>query len=161
MFYLTDYLPIQEIFHPDYFKYFKDHTSWNEGKINRHLATWVPGYFLETFRELRKVFGPMYINNWHAGGDIKNAGKRLRIFQRAGIVYGEQVGAAMSSHYGSNGTADFHCNAEPQEVFGYIMENPEDFPHIYRMEHFEITPTWNHIETCSKRPTPRIKVFKP
>lgn len=161
MFYLCDNLPIQEVFHPDYFDYFKMYTGWSEEKINKHLASWIPDHFLVTFTELRKTFGPLYYNNWHKGGFLRNSGKRMRPFNRNGQAFGEQKGAYLSSHYESNGTGDAHfINATPEEVQLYIMENPEDFPFIYRMEHVSITPTWNHIETAIKRDG-EILLFQP
>jgi hypothetical protein len=158
---LTNHLPIQEFFHPDYFDYFKNHTSMTPKEIEEHLATWVQPHFLTTFTQLRQHFGPCYLNNWHASGVIRNAGKRMRPFVRKGIGYGEQVGAFLSSHYESNGASDCHFTREdPKSVQEYILANLDKFPHVYRMENAHYTETWNHIETITERLKP-INVFIP
>jgi uncharacterized protein (DUF952 family) len=157
---LSDHCPYQEFFHPDYIDYFKG-IGWNESRIFDHIKHWVNPVFIDTYESLRKRYGALYLNNWHSGGSFKNAGKRIHPFVHNGKTYGESVGAPMSSHYESNSTGDFHfVDKTPQEVQWDILNNPDRFPHIYRMESTKVTTGWLHVEAGERMPG-GIIIFSP
>jgi hypothetical protein len=92
------------------------------------------------------------INDWLWGGNFVNSGLRL--------PKGD-VGAEFSGHkFGYVGDGKFE-KSEAAEVHKMILDNPEKFPYITRMESILATPTWVHLETSSTRRDGDIKVFQP
>ena len=157
---LSAHFPYQEFFHPDYIKYFKA-IGWTEHRIFDHLKRWVNPAFIDNYESQRRRYGSLWLNDWHLGGDIRNAGKRLRPFIFNGVEYGEREGAPMSSHYESNSTGDFHYESvTPEEVQADVLHNQDDFPHLYRIEDAKLTKTWFHQE-IGERSRNGIIIFKP
>lgn len=92
------------------------------------------------------------INDWLWGGDRVNSGLR---------VPKSDFGADLSAHkFGNAGDGQFE-KTNPAEVHKMILDNPDKFPYITRMESVLATPTWVHLETDSKRRIGKIKVFQP
>ena len=92
------------------------------------------------------------INNWLWGGNFVNSGLRL--------PKGD-IGADLSAHkFGNAGDGKF-AKSPSSDVHRMIMDNPDKFPYITRMESTLATPTWLHIETSSKHRIGNIKVFQP
>lgn len=94
-------------------------------------------YALITLQRIREVFGPITVNNWHAGGAYKESG--LRSFTTS-------TGAKFSQH--RFGRA-FDCKGEktPREMADYILAHPERFPYLTTIENPDATPTWMHFDT--------------
>lgn len=94
-------------------------------------------YALITLQALRDAFGPITVNNWHAGGPYKESG--LRSFTTS-------TGAAYSQH--RFGRA-FDCKIKgvtPHEAMHYVLAHPEKFPHLTTIENPDATPTWFHFD---------------
>ncbi len=142
-------LPTQEIFHPDFFRYLENRTRWSEQKIHEYLCKGVDPRAVETFKTLRRRYGPAWMNNWHRGGGIKNAGKRLHAFGLGDKAYGQNYGALLGGHY-LDSTWDYHfSDIDALEVYNDIVANPELFPHIAELEDANCTrgntTPWLHI----------------
>lgn len=93
---------------------------------------------LMALQSVRDKFGPITINNWHAGGAFKESGARS---------FGTSTGAAYSMHrYGGA----YDCKSDsvtPAEMCAYIIKNRGEFPYITAMENPVATPTWLHIDS--------------
>ena len=144
-------LPTQEVFHPDFFRYLKNRTRWSERAIHAYLCRSVDDGLVQTFAALRKRYGPLYGNNWHTGGGIKNAGRRLHAFGVGDKTYGQNYGALLGGHY-LGGTVDWHFSRiTPLEVQADILANPDDWPHVCEMEDANYTlgktTPWLHLRT--------------
>jgi len=92
---------------------------------------------LVTLDALREKFGPLTVNNWHAGGAFKESG--LRDFTTA-------TGAKYSMHrYGGA----FDCKFQSlvtHEVYDYVLANRGEFPLITTVENVKFTATWLHFD---------------
>jgi len=100
--------------------------------------------------KLREYTGSITVNDYEWGGNFKYSGTRPYTYKK---------GAAFSSHRYGNTTDCKFKGITPLEVQTYILDNPDDYPHIVRMEDAAITKTWLHIETGFR--SGDIKVFKP
>lgn len=106
---------------------------------------------LMSLQSVRDKFGPIVVNNWHAGGAYKESG--LRAFDTS-------TGAAYSMHkFG----AAYDCKsstATPTGMFEYIITHREEFPYVTVLEDVQYTPTWLHID-CRNHNKPGIWIVKP
>lgn len=93
---------------------------------------------LMSLQSVRDKFGPITVNNWHAGGVYKESGVRSS---------GTSTGAPYSMHrYGRA----FDCKSSsvtPREMCDYILSNRKEFPYITCIENTDATPTWLHLDT--------------
>jgi hypothetical protein len=94
-------------------------------------------YLLVTLDQLREEFGPIIVNNWHAGGTFKYSGLRP-------LTGG--VGAEFSQHRFGRGSDDKPQAVTPQEMHARILAKPEKFPYLRVLEAIEATPTWVHTD---------------
>lgn len=107
---------------------------------------------LRSLQALREKFGPIIVNNWHAGGQYSESGLREQ---------GTKTGAPKSAH--KRGEA-FDCkprNVSVREMYDYILAHPSEFPLIRRLESIEATRgLWLHFDVV-EHPGAGIRVFKP
>lgn len=94
-------------------------------------------YALITLDQLRERFGPMTVNDWYWGGQFKYSG--LRPFTGG-------VGAEYSQHRFGRAFDLKPKDTTPQEMFTYIVERQDKFPHLRVLENIEATPTWLHFD---------------
>lgn len=99
---------------------------------------WLDRPALVTLDSLRNKFGPITVNNWHAGGLFKESG--LRTFKTS-------TGAQWSMHRYGRAFDPKPKNATPQEVHAYVLAHPDEFPLLTTLEAIEDTPTWVHFDT--------------
>lgn len=97
---------------------------------------------LKTLDALREKFGKITVNDWCFGGKFTESGLRV-----AGCKHFRQF----SAH--SFGRA-FDCkfsDVSPVEVQEYILEHPDEFPYIGRIERAQHTKTWLHFDVGNYR----------
>lgn len=112
---------------------------------------------IETLDQLREFFGkPMYVNNWYNGGGNSQRGLRCNMDP----LVKNKNRPYLSQH--CLGTAvDFNVKGmTSKEVCKAILDNQDKFPHIKRMEHWDNTPSWTHIDLANID-TKEIYVFRP
>jgi len=106
---------------------------------------------LRALESIREKFGPIIVNNWHAGGQYKESGLREQ---------DTRTGAPKSAH--KRGMA-FDCKSSkytPAQMCAYVMANPDEFPYVRRIENPDDTRTWLHVDSVEHAgKTPRV--FKP
>lgn len=98
---------------------------------------------------LRGRFGPIIVNNWKAGGQYKESGYRTS---------DTTTGTRLSQHRMGRAADCKFREFEAQEVYEYILANPDEVPEITCVEDIEHTPTWLHVDV---RNCERIKVVRP
>lgn len=96
------------------------------------------GAALDSLIALREKFGPITVNNWHAGGTYKESGLRDPLTKTGALFSQHKFGRAFDCKF---------RNITVQEVFTYVVENPERFPLITCVEDVSFTPTWFHFDT--------------
>lgn len=131
---------IQELVDPEIFERLGDGT-W--GLLDERA--------LRALESVREKFGPITVNNWHRGGRYKESGLR-----RSDTT----TGAPKSAH--KQGKA-FDCKPSKisvHEMYHYIINNPDEFPLIRRVESIEYATTWVHLDTV-EHPGKGIRVFNP
>ncbi len=94
---------------------------------------------LITLDRLRERYGPIVVNNWHAGGDFTLSGLR---------PMDSTVGATLSQHKFGRAFDCKFTQADPAEVRQAIIADPdaEAFKHITRLEDFP-GMSWVHFDT--------------
>lgn len=92
---------------------------------------------LVTLDQLRRKFGRLVVNDWHAGGKFKESGLR---------EFGAATGAKYSQHKFGGGFDVKPRDATVVEMFDYIRANPAQFPHLTTLEDVAFTPTWLHFD---------------
>ena len=94
---------------------------------------------LITLDQLRDQFGACTVNDWSfPSGQYKYSGYR---------PFDCTVGARLSQHrFGRADDCKFG-DFTPKQVFDYVMEHQDQFPHITVIENVEATPTWFHFDT--------------
>jgi hypothetical protein len=97
---------------------------------------------LQFLADVRDVFGPILVNNWHVNGSYSESG--LRRFDTT-------TGAKFSQHKYGNAFDMKSKGATPQEMHAYILANPSRFPTIRVLERIESTPTWVHADCRNTR----------
>ena len=93
---------------------------------------------LMALQSVRDKFGPITVNNWHAGGSFKESGMRSM---------GTPTGAAYSMHKYAGAYDCKSQNATPAEMCEYILKNRGEFPYITTIESPQATKTWLHIDS--------------
>lgn len=92
---------------------------------------------LITLDQLREVFGPLTVNNWHTGGNYSESG--LRSFDT-------KTGAKFSQHkFGRAADCKFK-NKAPREAAHYVLAHRGEFPYLTTIENPDATPTWLHVD---------------
>lgn len=135
---VTDHFELEELVHPQLLDI-----------MGPRLADYVHELAL-ALEDMRDTFGPIIVNNWHTGGGRQNAGLRMPC---------SQMGARYSAHkFGRAADLQF-TQANVRDVHQAILDNPEAFPYITRLEAIEATPTWIHMEIGNRRGP--IIVFRP
>lgn len=106
---------------------------------------------LVSLDKLRRKFGPVTVNNWHAGGQYQESGLRTSR---------SLTGAKWSMHrFGGADDCKFR-DATPQEVYDYVLLHPDEFPEITAMENIIATPTWLH-QDCRNHNREGIWIVNP
>lgn len=106
---------------------------------------------LRTLDQLRDEFGPIVINDWHAGGRFVESGFR---------VGNTSTGARLSQHkFGRGFDLKFKQN-EPAAVAKFIQENRKSFPFLTTIEDPERTKSWLHIDNRNNE-TDEIRIVQP
>lgn len=119
---------------------------------------------IEGTQLIRDIAGQaVTINNWHSGGVYKES------CLRTPHTLGDQNFSLFSGHMFWN-CADLKYEESPtDEMYYYILENPEYFYMIIAMEHIEYTRStkgklgrdWHHILFGYRNLDTPIKIFKP
>ena len=121
------------------------------GKWGDSAISWVHCDAPKTLQKLRDHLGvPITINDYHAGGLYESSGVRLPT---------GGVGASLSSHRGGFGFDLKFKGLSIDAVYIHIIQNPDLYPHISRIENIEYTRSahgslgrdWLHIEICHER----------
>lgn len=101
---------------------------------------------------LRKRYGPITVNNWHAGGAFSESGLRDPF---------TTTGAQWSMHkFGKANDCKFK-DATPGEVGNDLLAHPEYAPLITCIENPAITKTWLHVDTRNHNDAKQIIVVNP
>jgi len=138
----TKYFKLQELVHPFFYEKFGD-KAWEF--LNPNILV-----VADAIRE--EINSSIVINNWNAGGDLKNCGLR---------PFNTNTGAEFSIHK-FGGALDLHFTRyTPTVVFGMIMAKKQYFYDLglRRIENVEHTPTWLHID-CANTQLDTIHVFR-
>ncbi|CAL9992773.1 hypothetical protein VPHD479_0337 [Vibrio phage D479] len=101
---------------------------------------------IDTLDALREQFGPCTINNWKWNGVYHQSGLRDNGHYKSLSKYHE----SLSQHkYGRAADCKFK-NHSAQEVRKYILEHPEQFPHITFLETGPLNSgkamNWVHVD---------------
>lgn len=92
---------------------------------------------LSVLDTLRHKFGPIIVNDWHAGGNYYESGLRS---------WGTKTGATFSMHkFGAAADCKFK-NHQPQEVYDYLLAHQTEFPLLRALEDIKLTPSWLHVD---------------
>lgn len=138
----SEHFDIRELVHPD---------IYNHPAIGDRCKDFIHPNAKYTLDDLRERVGPITINDWLFGGQYVDSGLRLP---------DGNVGAALSAHrFGVAFDLKF-SDTTPQDVFYEVLNNQRAFPFISRLESVDHTPTWLHIEICTKR-AGDIIIFNP
>ena len=141
---LSSNFTVEELVHPDIIK-----------KLGaKRAANLISLYLIKELERLRDQYGAIHIN----GRRFINSGLRQASYYKNKIGLMKQ---SYSTHQWGN-TADlkFSNGIKPAEVYDYILDNPNKFPFIVRMENAHKTKTWLHIE-CGAYREDTIRVFNP
>ena len=103
--------------------------------------------------ELSAFFGDkaITINNWKTDGQFHWRGLRTIECTQGAARGPHRVGAAWDINV---------AGMTPDEVFAAITGNPDNFPHIRRMEDGAVTTGWTHVDVW-EHDAPGILIFKP
>ncbi len=103
---------------------------------------------------------PMYGNDWHKGGKLRQRGLRTNLqdlfrnkFKR-GVLY-------VSAHVLGKGF-DFHVKGmTAEEVRDWIIVNQRIFPYKIRLEHLKNGKpiTWVHLDVIYEQQNPKVYLF--
>ena len=124
--YKSKHFRLEEWVHPETFK-----------KFGEKCWMFLSVKMLVTADEFREEFGPMFVNNWHDGGRLKECGLRdINCSQ----------GAPFSIHK-LGGAGDFHpIDVTPQEMYERIKAKPERFQFLTCLENIKFTEGWLHAD---------------
>lgn len=124
--YRTKHFALQELVSPEVYKARQD-LAWDLLR---------PGA-LVALDALRDRYGRIVVNNWNAGGPLKESGLRGWECETGARWSMHRFGGAFDLKFGS---------VTPQEVFRDILAHPEQFPQITTLEDVAVTPTWLHFD---------------
>jgi len=106
---------------------------------------------LATLDELRDRFGPIVVNDWHAGGRFDESGLRGPY---------SRTGASFSQHrFGRAFDCKFK-DVTPSDVHAYVRAHAAEFPHLTTLEQLEATPSWVHFDVRANA-GPGLRIVKP
>ena len=138
---LSKNLSLHELVHPDFIEVLGDRAALS-----------ICPKLIDTIQALRdQLQSPIKINDWHKGGKFKNSG--LRILH-------SPVGSKISMHKTGH-AADLKFKVSPEKVYYHILNNPDKYPYITRMENIEHTASWLHIEAGDEKRAGNIEIFNP
>lgn len=124
--YRPEHFALVELVGPDLFKERGDR-CWE----------WLDPSALRTLDTLRKVFGPITVNDWHSGGSHTESGLRR---------FNSTTGNEFSMHKKGGAEDCKFRDVTPREAFAYIIAHPEEFPLLTTMEDVEKTVSWLHFD---------------
>lgn len=101
---------------------------------------------------MRKRYGVMTINNWHAGGTFNESGLRSFITQTGAVYSMHKLGKAADAKF---------KESTPIEIAADMGANAADFPMITCMENPDITRTWLHVDTRNHGMKQQIWIVNP
>jgi len=144
---LTEHFWLEELVHKDII------TKLGQERA----ANLVNPLLLQTLEQLRSKFGPIYINGDFKNNSFINSGIRMAsYYKKFGIMY-----PSFSTHqYGNTVDCKF-ANYTPIQVYDFILDNPQQFRHVVRLENAHETKTWLHMECGRYRKDNKIEVFNP
>ena len=140
---ISNNFTVQELVHPDIIKVLGE----------KRAANLVSPRLLQELEHLRNRYGAIRIN----GGRFKNSGIRKASYY---TNWGMMTQSYSTHQWGNTADLKFSNGIKPAEVYDYILDNPNNFPCIVRMENAHITKTWLHIE-CGQYREDEIEVFEP
>lgn len=142
---LSQHFSVSELVNPDIIK--------KLGEIR--AANFISPFLIQTLEVIRARFGPIVINGEFRGLTFTNSGlRKASYYKKLGIM----IESYSTHQYGNTADCKFP-EATPAQIYDYILDNPDEFPFIVRMENAHITESWLHIE-CGKY-RDKIEVFNP
>lgn len=125
---VSEHFDLREFVCPELYQQFEDSAIW-----------FVDNRIINIAEYLRKVFGPLTINNWHIEREYIDSGVRMFDCITGGKESQHKFGRAVdlkSSKYTS------------AEIFEYIKKNFTILSALglTTVENIESTPTWNHVD---------------
>jgi hypothetical protein len=132
---------IKELIHPKIYTRYGD-TAWR----------FLDPKILTVIDTLRDRYGPIVINDWGWGGNLRNCGLRLPDGSVGAYMSMHKLGGAVDVHFKSVGM---------REVFEDIMSNELHWytRGLRRIENLVHTPTWMHLDSANTPEVGRIVVF--
>lgn len=131
---LHEYLP------PDLYKFLADRNMLSAG------WSLLDDRLLRTDDQLREKFGKIKINDWHWGGIRLWSGLRTPDSPYYSLT---------SQHTFGRGSDKLFLEADVNTVRQYVLDNPEEFPHLNSLE---MGTDWLHSDT---RNCDRIMTYWP
>lgn len=143
---LSQHFDVRELVHPD---------IYNHPAIGDRAADFLHPGLVITLEQIKLHHGgdAVTVNNWHLGGSFINRGLRS-----AKQPYGAQL--TYSAHYFGAACDTSLKSHTVAEVWANIVNHPDLYPYITRMEHISATPTWVHFEVGQRRQGD-IVIFNP
>lgn len=136
---LTENFSLKELVHPELLRI-----------LGNRAASALNPLLLTSLQALRDEFGPIVVNGTYKGRTFVDSGLR----QPHDMQY-----AKYSAHkFGFAADCKFK-DVDPIQVQKHILEHPNDYPYIIRLENAEITKTWLHVEAGVREG--EIIVFNP
>lgn len=91
---------------------------------------------ISAFKRLKIKYPDIYVNNWHAGGNLKQCGFRDDI----------KTGAKYSQHRYGRGLDIHATKSQLIEIYRDIVRNRHQWPEITCVEDIRDTNGWIHID---------------
>lgn len=145
---------LQELVHPKLYSV-----------LGERVQDWLNPMLPFCCQALRDEFGPMIVNDWWwelDKEDWESPMAWITCYTDSGLRLPQgDVGAIYSSHRGGCAVDLKFLQGAPAAAQKQILEDPESYPYITRMENVEITKVWLHVEVGKRRPGDNIIVFNP
>jgi hypothetical protein len=123
------YFALHELLPPRIYKHLCDNNVEWKGWLL------VPHTTIETIDTLRETLGPMFINTYGLSKEIQSTyGVRVDSGMREMNVAWAARPTYVSAHFHLLATDSVFRDVTAQEARRYILENPDKFPHINRLE---------------------------
>ena len=99
---------------------------------------------------------PIYVNNWHTGGNLSERGLRCNLCKTT-KAYTDNGNPYVSAHLQGK-AIDFNVKGQtPDETRKWLMNNAHILPFAIRIE--DATPTWVHLDVRNDSGN-KVIVFK-